>query len=352
MTEALIDEFNLLRTILQSDDKLQIQSCKTYHQIYIKLHFDIRINFYIDRSLKTLTINNIEDLKISKLSSKNSLTYEQWISIRDYFNQLIQQSNSNTTIHSIIQLIQNKLSEFNDLSLNNRRIHNSNIVDKDDLTDTISDTSSYLIQGLYHYDQSNQKWTTLTSDELIDSMYIPKRCQFLTWNIFSSETIHSDQRYQDILKTLKSSLPDIICLQGVTIEFLRLLLNENWLKNHNYYILHNISQEILSGQLILMKNLRPQTFSISEYLIVRFNLNSKVTIDLINLHLSKSNEKYAEEFENLLKNLNTQNYIIIGDLNFGDYDLKQEDILQKHCYHIHDLWKEIYDIEEVLSHHY
>lgn len=181
-------------------------------------------------------------------------------------------------------------------------------------------------------------------------MCIPERCKFLSWNISSSKILHPNERYKEIFQTLKSSLSDIICLQNVTKNFLNLLLNENWLKENNYYILNNNNnnQEIISGQLMLMKNFRPRAFSISEYITARFGLNSHVTIDLVNLYLYKSHEESAQELENLLKKINTQNYIIIGDLVFGDYDLIQENILQKYYYHIHDLWKDIYDIDEVI----
>ncbi|CAF5160391.1 unnamed protein product, partial [Rotaria magnacalcarata] len=103
---------------------------------------------------------------------------------------------------------------------------------------------------MYRYDQSIHRWTlcpqvSLTSDDLTipsaSNMFIPERCQFLTWNIlfdyYQSEFIYTNQRYEEILKTLKSFLPDVICLQEVTMKFLNLLLDELWLKENNYYII-------------------------------------------------------------------------------------------------------------------
>jgi hypothetical protein len=225
-----------------------------------------------------------------------------------------------------------------------------------------SNEKSNLIQGLYHFNQSINQWIlcsdvlSLSSDDLNipsnDQMCIPERCQFVTWNIFSSKDFYLNERYKEILKTLKLFLPDIICLQEVTNNFLDILLNEIWLKENNYYII--ITRNILDNyrELILIKNIRPRAYSIysfnsskeKEYIIVRFGLNSKITIDIINLYLYKFNE----ELEYLFNKMNTQNYMIIGDFNFGDYDLIEENIIQKYKYQIHDLWKNIYDIEEVI----
>ncbi len=107
---------------------------------------------------------------------------------------------------------------------------------------------------------------------------------------------------------------------------------------------------------MLMKNFRPRAFQICsnedskmdrKYIIARFGLNANVTIDLINLHLDSSQEQQAKVFEYLFNTMNTRNYMIIGDLNFGDEDIIEENILQKSKYQIHDLWKEIYDLDEV-----
>jgi uncharacterized protein (UPF0248 family) len=112
MTENNINE---LRSILHSDDHLQIQSSGDFDQICLKLDYDIHIKFFIDSlntSTKSLTINNIHDLRIYRIANKDSLKNEQWITIRDYFNQLIQQSNPNTSLYSIIQLIQEQLLQI------------------------------------------------------------------------------------------------------------------------------------------------------------------------------------------------------------------------------------------------
>jgi endonuclease/exonuclease/phosphatase family metal-dependent hydrolase len=128
------------------------------------------------------------------------------------------------------------------------------------------------------------------------------------------------------------------------------------------------------GQLILMKNFRPRSFSIcsldvsddttatttttttnkatKELIIARFGVNSRITIDLVNLHLHSnrsrdSDAKRCRALENLFKRMNTNNYMLIGDFNFGDYDMKEQNMLEKYKTDIHDLWKDMYDLDEV-----
>ncbi|CAF4439246.1 unnamed protein product, partial [Rotaria magnacalcarata] len=148
---------------------------------------------------------------------------------------------------------------------------------------------------------------------------------------------------------------------------------ELWLKENNYYIIImgnilNSDQKQSYGQLMLMKNFRPRAFSIcplpisddrksqrktsiKEYIIARFALNSEVTIDLVNFHLHSnhtynSNEKRCQSLEYFFKTLNTQNYMLMGDFNFGDFDIKEQNLLQTYQHQIHDLWRDIYDLDE------
>jgi endonuclease/exonuclease/phosphatase family metal-dependent hydrolase len=126
------------------------------------------------------------------------------------------------------------------------------------------------------------------------------------------------------------------------------------------------------GQLILTKNFRPRSFSIipldvsndttaattttkkatKELIIARFGLSSRITIDLVNLHLHSnlsrnSAEKRCRALENLFKKMNTNNYMLIGDFNFGDDDMKEHEMLRRYENDVHDLWKDTYDLDEV-----
>jgi endonuclease/exonuclease/phosphatase family metal-dependent hydrolase len=256
--------------------------------------------------------------------------------------------------------------------------------------------SANFVQGLYHFDHSLQQWRqyshiSLSADDprtpSSNDTCLPEQCHFLTWNIlfdyYHSSLIHTSQRYPAILDTLKSLLPDVICLQEVTASFLNLLLNEVWLQEHHYYII--ITQSVANsdkdksyGQLMLTKNFRPRSFSIcpldvsddstttsttttkkatKELMIARFGLTSRITIDLVNLHLHSdlshnSDEKRCRALENLFKHMNTSNYMLIGDFNFGDYNEKEQNMLEKYSNDVHDLWREIYDLNEVRYSHF
>ncbi|CAF1277320.1 unnamed protein product [Adineta steineri] len=206
-----------------------------------------------------------------------------------------------------------------------------------------------LVQGLYYFDQSLQQWTeyphiSLTCDDPVISStsetWLPERCHFVTWNIlfdyYQSTLIHSQQRYQAILDTLKSTLPDIICLQEVTKSFLNLLLNELWFQQNNYYIIitKNIisSDDLSEDDNVKSAKLATKTTTttpkiIKELIIARFGLSAKVTIDLVNLHLHSdlardATEKRCQTLNNLFRTLKTHNYMIIGDFNFGDAQSK------------------------------
>ncbi|CAF3073401.1 unnamed protein product, partial [Rotaria socialis] len=484
-TTTFIDQLNSLRSILRSDDHLQIQQSGDYEQIHIKLDYDIQLGFFLnslDSSNKSLTVNNVTDLRMNKSSNKCSLSNDEWITIRKYFDELIQQSNEFTSLQSFIESIQNHLTKmrtntkkskqkakktievettddtstasnkFRDaISIFNRISHdktidrsqvmigyedrftgihevpfsdfkkvhehrygvpmhrirhykiNGNIVwdrtakldiltGSDQLPETANDNAeiSTLAQGLYHFDHSLQQWSEvqnvpLTSDDTktpsTKETCLPERCHFLTWNILfdyqKPGLIHSSQRYQSILHTLKTLLPDVILLQEVTVSFLNLLLNELWLQENNYYIVImrsviNSEQNKSYGQMILTKNFRPRSFSIcpldtsdedrtvaastttkttKELIIARFGLNPKITIDLVNLHLHSdlsrnSSEKRCQALENLFKKMKTNNYMLIGDFNFGDSYVKEQNILEKYEDEVHDLWKIIYHLDQ------
>ncbi|CAM4806452.1 unnamed protein product [Rotaria magnacalcarata] len=484
-TTTFVDQLNSLRSILRSDDYLHIQPSGDYEQARIKLDYDIQLSFFfdsLDSFNKSLTVTNVSDLRMHKLSNKCPLSNDEWITIRKYFDELIQQSNEFTSLQSFIESIQNHLTKmrtntkkskqkakrtievettegasttsnkFRDaISIFNRISHdktidrsqvmigyedrftgihevpfsdfkkvhehrygvpmhrirhykiNGNIVwdrtakldiltGSDQLPETVNDNAeiSTLVQGLYRFDHSLQQWSEvqnvpLTSDDTKTSSTketcLPERCHFLSWNILfdyqKPGLIHSSQRYQSILHTLKNLLPDVICLQEVTVSFLNLLLNELWLQENNYYIVImksviNSEQTKSYGQMILTKNFRPRSFSIcpldtsdedrtvaasttakttKELIIARFGLNPKITIDLVNLHLHSdlsrnSSEKRCQALENLFRKMKTNNYMLIGDYNFGDSYVKEQNILEKYEDEVHDLWKDIYHLDK------
>ena len=114
-----IDQFDLLRSILRSDDHLQIHPSGDYEQIRIKLDHDIQISFFFNSlhlSSEPLTISNVHDLRINKSNNKCPLTNEQWTDLRKYFDELVNKSDKHTSLYSVIQLIQDHLLQT--------RVHN------------------------------------------------------------------------------------------------------------------------------------------------------------------------------------------------------------------------------------
>ncbi|CAF4073889.1 unnamed protein product, partial [Rotaria sp. Silwood2] len=196
------------------------------------------------------------------------------------------------------------------------------------------------------------------------------------FDYYQRALIYTPQRYQSILETLKSLLPDFICLQEVTVNFLNLLLNETWLQENNYYII--ITKKVIDsnkkksyGQMMIMKNFRPRSFSIcpldlsdddhgatakksktmKTIIIARFGLNTKITIDLVNLHLHSdhspnASERRCQALENSFRKIKTNNCMFIGDFNFGDNNLKEQNILATYENKVHDLWKDIYHLDQ------
>ena len=109
---TLTDRLNLIRSILRSDDLLQIQPSGDYDQVRIRLDHDVQIIFLVDSLSmfnRPLIIDTVHDLRLTKSSSKCLLTDEQWIVIRQYFDELIQQSDKTTLIQTVVQSIQDHL---------------------------------------------------------------------------------------------------------------------------------------------------------------------------------------------------------------------------------------------------
>ena len=245
----------------------------------------------------------------------------------------------------------------------------------------------HLAEGLFHFDPSTQQWIQyphipISSDDQKSPSTVetclPSRCHLVTWNILvdyhHSQLIYTSRRYQAILDKLKSLLPDVICLQEVTKPFIDLLLNQIWLQENHYYIVFmekalTTEQTKSCGQLLLTKNFRPRSFSIcpldttekaadvtKQIIVARFGLNPRITIDLVNLHLNSNGSRNAERrrcqtLEHLFQNLKTNNFMLIGDFNFGDLDAKENNLLDEYQEEVHDLWKQMYNIDEVRSFH-
>ena len=232
--------------------------------------------------------------------------------------------------------------------------------------------NSSLAEGLYCFDHSIDQWIScpclsMTADNVpqpsMEEMRLPQHCQIVTWHLLP------DQCPSPIFERLESILPDLVCLQGVTSTCLDHLLDQCWLKENNYYLIItrnvlNQQQQPSDGQVMLMKNFRPRAFSVcplyslddsseaQKLIIARFGLNATVTVDVVSVHLPDkdsllTNEQRCRAVEYLFKTMQQKNYMLIGDFSFGDVDVEEYSLMERYQYQIHDLWKEIYDLEQV-----
>jgi len=281
MKDNLINNLNQIRTILDLNDDLHVSTTKEFYEIFIELNRTFQLKCLIHQSTDLLIIRNIEDLNIHQLSNSKS-----WLDVRNYFHRLIQQSDSHTSLCLIIRLMKEYIS-----------------------------TCSR---------QNSQQY------------------QIVTWNILSNESLDSFECYKSIFKQFERSLPDVICLQNVTQMFFDLLSEQIWFGEHRYI---RIPAENCptNGQLILLKNIRPELVEIDEnqYVLVRFHLKNKTTIDLIHVHLKYFDGKLFEKFQNN----NNNNILLVGDFGLIDDD---DDDYQENFRFI-DLWKEFHDIDYVGS---
>jgi len=115
-TTSIEEELNRLRSVLRSDDHLQIQNCGDFELVRLKLDHDVQINFLFDslsNLTEKLTTKNVHDLRISKTSQKCSLTAEQWTEIRKYFDEVQRfPTNDDPSIYNLLQTIQDRLLQM------------------------------------------------------------------------------------------------------------------------------------------------------------------------------------------------------------------------------------------------
>lgn len=124
ITGIITDQLDSLRSILHSDDHLQVVTSGDYQQLRIKLDHDIQIScfFSLLNSLNpSLTMSHLHDLRIIKSSNTCPLDKDQWTNINKYFDELIKQSIETTSLESVIQSIQDYLVNISTKSQKPRR---------------------------------------------------------------------------------------------------------------------------------------------------------------------------------------------------------------------------------------
>jgi len=223
----------------------------------------------------------------------------------------------------------------------------------------------------FRFDKSLKKWMPQdTTKQSTNEKEIPTKLRIATHNVlkvtnwFLELIIRSPERFQKEMEILKELNADIIGLNEVTLPFLHLLQNQDWVRE-NYYLsdvisLNNNKNEEPTtvnktvfdhsemGCVILSKypfdNLYSFEFSstsncdrdviIGSFFDNQFNIVS-AHITAYEEHFNRRETQMKELCETLDQNLHNNNVIIMGDLNLH---LVKEDLLIPKIGYI-DLWK-------------
>jgi endonuclease/exonuclease/phosphatase family metal-dependent hydrolase len=148
--------------------------------------------------------------------------------------------------------------------------------------------------------------------------------KIISWNIlFDDES--GTQRYPEILDYLEEQSVDVICLQEVTKSFIDVLSKHSLSKDFN--IFHE-KQEHWYRNIILAKS-EVENEGIIE-LPTKLGRRAPYIVSegvfIFSLHLESMPEDFnyrLEQLKTIQSFLETESYILCGDMNFGDQDREQ-----------------------------
>jgi endonuclease/exonuclease/phosphatase family metal-dependent hydrolase len=150
------------------------------------------------------------------------------------------------------------------------------------------------------------------------------KLKIITYNVWFSEK-NRINRAQALFAILEEHDPDIICLQEVTLDFLKMLLNMNFIRT-SYYVNDSTGSTIPSYGVLMLSKFPFETITIHNlasnmgrrYLKGRFLIND-VMIDIGTVHLEsmdncqiRCNQLY--EISNIMES--SEQAIVMGDFNF------------------------------------
>lgn len=162
--------------------------------------------------------------------------------------------------------------------------------------------------------------TLLSLSALADSLTV------MSWNVYFDD-ISDKTRYENIIKTILKTDPDIICLQEVTDQFINQLSNNRQLKKYTFNNIQgnknyrNITlskiKPIQSGIIKLSSNMNRE----APFIKIQLNHNP---LSIINLHLDSMPNDTALRIVQLKQVLqytkNKNQLLLCGDVNFGNHD--------------------------------
>jgi endonuclease/exonuclease/phosphatase family metal-dependent hydrolase len=176
--------------------------------------------------------------------------------------------------------------------------------------------------------------------------------RILSWNIYFDDE-SGKERYPLILDELLKLNSDIICLQEVTNDFLKVLKTGESLNHYTIFydesctsyqniILYRVGI-VSSGRLKLSSRMNRHAPYIRfkggehEFTLVNVHLESMFEDTQIRLDQLREIEDHFREVENL---------IICGDMNFGDKDQENTEVLKRYKLVAKDDTRATYDIEK------
>ncbi len=148
----------------------------------------------------------------------------------------------------------------------------------------------------------------------------------MSWNVYFDD-ISGKTRYENIIKSIIETDPDILCLQEVTNQFINQLTNNPQLKKYTFSNTQgrknyrNITlskiKPIQSGIIKLSSNMNRE----APFIKIQFEHKS---LSIINLHLDSMPNDTALRIKQLKQVLkytkNEKPLLLCGDMNFGNDD--------------------------------
>lgn len=111
----------------------------------------------------------------------------------------------------------------------------------------------------HRFDRACRYWRHIVTDSAIGSD-AKDSVRVLTWNVWFSP-FHQERRYEELLRIVEDSAPEIACFQEVTRAFVEQLVEKEWIREH--YFVSDVSGETVLPYGVLM---------ISRLPVSRFNL--------------------------------------------------------------------------------
>jgi poly(A) polymerase len=208
----------------------------------------------------------------------------------------------------------------------------------------------------FKYNRNKDAWES----EVTGYGVVPKTIRVATHNVLKSEPwwvlelfLQSPKRFAHEMVILEDLDADVICLNEVTPMFLKMLLEQEWVRtdyfvsdafvpNSDYKTVHDsvFSEGVPMGNVILSRF--PMSLSKFEF---SYKANCKrdaivATFDDLTIcavHLSAWKQLYERRYtqlQELTSHLPTQNTVILGDLNF---QVEAENVTISKCDYV-DMW--------------